>query len=284
MKRYTLINTIGVELRKALRGKALWISVALGLLFCGLDLLERYDAIKQAVEGVLDMRERGYQVYLGYSLFLSWMGLGGGSYGSAMYYTVWPALAAMAFGWSYNNERISGVYNQIAVRVGVKRYFTAKHTAVFISGGLAFALPLLLNLLALALIYPAGASGSLLDCNFLCGLNDSHPWAYCLAWCGMCFLFGGAAACLCHVAGTYLRHGVMAVLTPYAILIGIEVLTLLLRESILPEVIRYTISPYQMVINGGWANPWWLLFGTLAVMTLGSYAIGYWQVKRSELV
>lgn len=283
MKHSILRSTIWAELCKAMRSKALWIAVAIGLLFSALNIFEGYDAFLKAVEIVDESRADGYAVGLGYSLFRAWMG-NVVSYGAAMFFTVWPVLAAMAFGWSYNNERISGVYNQIAIRVGRKRYFTAKHTAVFISGGIAVALPLLIDLLVLAMIYPADSSGGFNNSHFLCALSEASPWGYSLAWCGMCFLFGGTVACVCHVVGTYLRHSVMVVLTPYAILIAIEALTTMLRTAIAPQIIRYTISPFQMVINGGWANPGWLLFGTLIIMTLGSYAIGYWQVKRHELV
>lgn len=283
MKTHTLTNAMGTEFRKALRCKTLWIALAVGLAFVALDLVERYDAIQKAIDNVEWAREQGYGMYLGYSVFSSWMGIAGGSYGSALFFAVWPVLAAMACGWSYNNERISGVYNQIVVRVGAKRYFLAKHTAAFLSGGIVVALPLLVDLLGLALIYPARGGVTLLDCHFLCGLAAYHPWIYCLARCALCFLFGGAAACMCHVVGTYLRHGVMVVLTPYAVLIAVEALTTVLRES-LPTEIIYTISPYRMVMTRGYAEPGWLLLGTLAVLTVGSYAIGYFQVKRHELV
>ena len=119
-----------------MRSKALWIAVAIGLAFSALNIFESYDAFLKAVENVDESRADGYAVGLAYSLFHAWMG-NTGSYGSAMFFTVWPVLAAMAFGWSYNNERISGVYNQIAIRVGRKRYFTAKHTAQKIGVGTA---------------------------------------------------------------------------------------------------------------------------------------------------
>ena len=281
--KHTLRNVIWTELRKSMHSKALWTAVAIGLVFSALNIIETYDAFQESVETVIDMRTRGYLASTAYSLFRAWMGHGG-SYGAAMFFAVWPVLAAMAFGWSYNNERISGVYNQIAIRVGRRRYFTAKHTAVFVSGGIAMSFPVLIDLLVLAMIYPAGSGAGLNDSHFLCALNAENPWAYCLVWSGMLFLLGGAVACVCHVVGTYLRHGVMVVLTPYAILIAVDALTTMLRTAIAPKIIRYTISPLQMVYNGGWANPGWLLFGTILLMTLGSYAIGYWQVKRHELV
>ena len=283
MKSHMLWNVLCIELRKALRSKPFWMALAIGMLFSALDLLEQYHNIRQAMESIFELRELGMDIYLGYSMFLSWIGVGG-SYGKALLYSVWPAIAAMAFGWSYNSERFNGVYNQIAVRTGVKRYFIAKHTAVFISGGLAFALPVVINLLIMPLIWPVGASGCLQNTSFLCWLDHSHPWLFCFVQCGVLFLLGGAAACMCHVAGTYLRHGVMVVLTPYAILIAIEVVVAMLRENGVKLFLRYGLSPYLMVHPGAVTSPGWILLATLVLMIFGSYAIGYWQVKRNELV
>ncbi|MBQ7345414.1 MAG: hypothetical protein IJW45_05055 [Oscillospiraceae bacterium] len=285
MGKHIFWNTLRVELRKASRSKLLWTALLLGCAFLALDLYESYINIQQAIDNTQRSEELGLgKGYLGYSLFSSWCGIAGGTYGSALFLTVWPVLAAMAYGWSYNDERIAGVYDQIAVRVGPRRYFLAKHTAVFVSGGIAVMVPMLLDLLVMALFYPATDPVYLRDCNFLCALNYASPWAFSLARCLIYFLFGGAAACVCHVAGTYLRHGVMVILTPYAILMAIESLTTMLRESIDPVEILYTLSPFQMVRTAGFADPGWLLLGTLVIMTVGSYALGYWQVKRNELV
>lgn len=81
----------------------------------------------------------------------------------------------------------------------------------------------------------------------------------------------------------FVVHG-MVVLVPYAILVAGEMLDSVLRESIYPVEIRYTISPKQMIDGTGYVEPGWLVLGTLSVLTLGSYALGYWQEKRHELV
>lgn len=283
MKQPTLLRSVRAELYKVLHNKMLWIAIGMGLVLIVMDLWEAYEGIRHARENVIQWQAEGKAVYLGYSLFQSWIFSGSGTYAAGLLVTIWPLLAAMAFGWSYNNERISGVYNQVVSRIGIHRYFLSKHIAVFISGGLAHSIPIVVNLLVMALIYPAWGHPDVLDINFLSGLALASPWGFCIAMCGMSFLWGGATACICHCTGTYLRHGVMVVLVPYALYIIIDTLI-----SVYYTLTRTTIfiqwSPRLLGAFFAIANPGWLQFSFLILFTLGSYAIGLWQVKKHELV
>lgn len=284
MKQPTLLRSVRAELYKALHNKMLWIAIGIGLVLITMDLWEAYEGIRHARENVIQWQAEGIDTYLGYSLFQAWIYAGSGTYGAGLLITIWPLLAAMAFGWSYNNERLSGVYNQVVSRIGIHRYFLSKHISLFISGGLAYSIPIVVNLLAMALIYPAWGRPPVLDVNFLSGLALASPWSFCIAMCGMSFLWGGATACICHCTGTYLRHGVMVVLVPYALYIIIDTLI----------SVYYTLTPNTILIQwsprllGAFfslsANPGWLQFSFLILFTLGSYAIGLWQVKKHELV
>ena len=283
MKQPTLLRSVRAELYKALHNKMLWIAIGIGLLLIAMDLWEAYEGIRHARESVIQDQAEDKAVYLGYSLFHAWIYSGSGTYGAGLLATIWPLLAAMAFGWSYNNERLSGVYNQVVSRIGIRRYFLAKHISVFISGGLAYSIPIVVNLLGMALIYPAWGHPDVLDINFLSGLALASPWGFCIAMCGMSFLWGGATACICHCTGTYLRHGVMVVLVPYALYIIIDTLI-----SVYYTLTRTTIfiqwSPRLLGAFFAIANPGWLQFSSLILFTLGSYALGLWQVKKHELV
>lgn len=283
MKKSTLRRSVGTELYKALHNKMLWIATGIGLILVAMNLWEQADGIRCAAEDVLRFRAEGKEIYLGYSLFFSWMYLGSGTYGASLLTTIWPLLAAMAFGWSYNNERISGFYNQVASRVGIRPYFLSKHVAVFISGGLAYSIPVIVSLLGLALIYPAYGTPAVFDTNFLSSLALVSPWGFCIAMCGMSFLWGGATACICHCAGTYLRHGVMVVLVPYALYIIIDSL-LSMSYALFPDHSYIMWSPQLLGAFTGSHNPGWLQFSYLIAFTLGSFAIGLRQVKKNELV
>lgn len=284
MKQPTLLRSVRAELYKALHNKMLWIAIGIGLVMITMDLWEAYEGIRHAREKVIQWQAEGKDLYLGYSLFRAWIFSCSGTYGAGLLITIWPLLAAMAFGWSYNNERTSGVYNQVVSRIGIRRYFLSKHIAVFISGGLAHCIPIIINLLAMALIYPAWEHPSVLDSTFLSGLALASPWGFCIAMCGMSFLWGGATACICHCTGTYLRHGVMVVLVPYALYIIIDtvisVYYTLTQTTIFIQWSPRLLGAFFATI----VNPGWLQFSYLILFTLGSYALGLWQVKKHELV
>lgn len=285
-----MTNALRTELRKALTNKMLYIAIGIGLVFCAWDVVENYEKMRffdEQLQWIIDSGARLRTGHDGYSLFYLWMGLSPNTRSASMFYLIWPVLAAMAYGWSYINERRSGVYNQIASRTGAKTYYVAKYIAVFVSGGLAVGVPMLLNLLANALVCPyaviSSSFGIVLNGHFLSELFYTNPWAYGLVWCCMVFLSGGVAACLCFVVGTKLRHGVMVMLTPYAIYVVLNSLISNLEQSVWME--NYlALSPLALIrATPGHYNPEWLVFGILGLLTLISFGVGYWQVVKHEL-
>ena len=122
-------NTIRSELYKALTNKMLYIAMAIGLAFWTMDVLENGKMMAYFDENLEWTVNSGLRVgtgHEGYSLFFLWSGLAPQTKGANLFYTVWPVLAAMAYGWSYSDERRSGVYNQIAARTSAKTYYIAK--------------------------------------------------------------------------------------------------------------------------------------------------------------
>lgn len=282
MKKATLRKTVATELYKVFHNKMLWIALAVGIALCTMDLLEQYSEFRQIVRRVEEERAQGNDSWMGVGALSNWIFTGSGTYSSGLLMTIWPLLTAMAFGWSYNSERIGGVYNQIVSRVGVRRYFLSKQIAVFISGGVVHALPITLNLLAMGVLLPDYGGITVADYHFLSDLALVSPWLFCLAMCVMVFLWGGATACICHCVGTYLRHGVMVVLVPYALYIGIDAVLSGIYAVYGGSQIQ--LSPRLLGFVLGERNPGWVQFGFLILFTLGSYAIGYRQVKKHELV
>lgn len=286
-------SALRTELKKALYNKMLWIAIGIGLLFCCGDILENIPQIQDYTQMILSWsvsaqdRKVGTG-HMGFSLFYLWMGLCPNTYSGYLFFTIWPVLTAMAYGWSYNEERRSGVYNQIAARSSVVAYYVSKYIAVFISGGLAIGIPMLVNLLGNALVCPyepiSPIAGPVSNQYFLSELFYTCPWAYGLAWCGTTFLLGGTAACLCFTVGAKLRYSVIVILTPYAIYVALDALLASFGIAFMNEV-NLILSPLRMIYaTPGFGNPEWFLFTALLVLIAGSFTIGYWQVTRHELV
>lgn len=279
-------NTLRAELWKATHNKMFFLSLAVGLFLALADSYLSSLTVNELHQSTLEMLERGYGTggHAGFSLFVLWMPINGFQITTTYFFLIWPALAAIPYGWSYCQERRSGVIQQIATRSNKRTYFNAKFLAVFISGGLAVMLPILINLLVDALICPYALPilgiVPVFNGNFLSALYYTNPWIYAICWCIMEFLFGGAAACLCFVVGSMLKFQVMTILVPLVLLTVFDRLSVPLFHST-----NLTVSPLQMVAAAS-ANitPGWVLFTALGIMLGISYVAGYWQVVKHEAI
>lgn len=282
-------TAIRSELYKAVHTRMLYIAIATGLVICAVDVISCIGLIQEFDTRIASIVNRNASLrtgHTGYSLFYLWMGISSTNLGGGLFHIVWPALAAMAYGWSYNEERRSGLYNQIVIRSSPTAYYNAKYIGVFVSGGLAVSVPLLINLLVNALILPYDVPfpGTIPNGYFLSQFFYTCPWAYGLIWCCMVFLMGGAAACFCFLSGTKLRHSVMVILAPYAMYICIDAVLYGFLPNVMTKI-NLMISPlWQIQARPPLQNPAWLLFAFLAVETAISYGVGYWQVVKHELV
>ena len=275
------------ELWKALHNPMFYAALAIG---CGITLINVVENLAVAEElraSVLaEDHTGGSRSPWGFSLFFLWMPVNGMSYGKTLFYLVWPVLAAMPFGWSYLQERRGGLYNQLIIRTGRSTFYLAKYTAVFVSGGLAVAVPVLFNLLVNAMFCPYELPHILNmlqigDGYALSELYFTAPWVYALLWCGIDFLLGGAAAGLCFVVGTWLRLQVMTILTPFALLLVLDAAIAAIRD-------RYgwnlELSPLQLAASvPGHPNPEWAVMAAFLLLAAVGFGLGYWQVVRHEL-
>ena len=171
--------------------------------------------------------------------------------------------------------------------MGRKKYFFAKYLAVFVSGGLALMTPLLFDLLANALVCTYWVPNVtyyltlVFDGHFLSTLYYTQPWLYALLWCGMTFLWGGAAACLCLTVGTWPKLRSVVTILPFIVLMAVDGVI-----AVLPAYAKgkLELSPMLLVrCAPPHMNPGWLEFLALSVLTLFSLALGYWQVVKHEL-
>ena len=284
-------KSIRSELYKALHNKMLLVSIVVGTLFCAMDVMDNVEKIHYFNESIQWAMDSGLRIgtgHEGYSLFYFWMGLYRGTRGANLYCTIWPILAAMAYGWSYSTERRAGVTAQIVTRTGKRAYFVSKYIAVFVSGGLAVAVPLLLNLLGNALVCPyadiSPVFGLMSDRDFLSELFYYNHWLYGICWCGVVFLQGGVAACLCFLAGHLLRYMVMVILVPFALYLAWDAVVVTFQTTLFKDV-DLPLSVYKTIgALPGFPMPEWYLFTVLGLLAVVSFAVGYWWVVKRDVV
>ena len=194
-----MLRCVKAELRKAFQNRMFLISLAVGLLACGMDVVQNALTVRRLTETMLELEGISTSPE-GFSLFTQWIAVNGTTFGNIVFYFVWPILAVLPFGWSYTEERRSGLFDQIVSRVGRRTYFVSKYAAVFVSGGAAVALPVLADLLANALVCPYCVPEAVTSVTpitngyFLSRLFFTSPWAFALLWCCVEFLWGGVTA------------------------------------------------------------------------------------------
>ena len=280
-------NCVKTELWKATHNPMFYAALFIGCLIALVNVFENGILAKELSEYILSDDYVGSRSPWGFSLFLLWLPVNVISYVTALFSMVWPILAAMPFGWSYLQESRGGLYRQIAVRVGRRACYAAKYIAAFVSGGLAVAIPILFNLLVNARICPDVLPNimnyvQIGDGYFLSELYFTVPWAYALIWCAVTFLLGGAAAGLCFLVGTKPRFQVMAILTPFALLMVLDGIYTAAYER---GYHALELSPMRLAMAvPSTPNPEWLVFIAFMAMTILGFAVGYWQVVRHELV
>ena len=281
-----MIRCVRAELNKAFKNRMFLISLGIGLLICEVDVIQNALTVRSLTETMLSLDDISKSAE-GFSLFVEWIAVNGSTFGNMVFYFVWPILAVLPFGWSYAEERKSGLFDQIVSRVGRKTYFVSKYTAVFVSGGAAVALPVLTDLLVNALICPycvpdvVTSITPITNGYFLSHLFFTSPWAFALLWCGMEFLWGGVVACICFVAGTRLRHQVMVLLIPFVTLVLLDAVCSLLMGVGTGNI---ELSPMRLVQAAPFSsNPRWLLLSYLGFFFAVTFIGGYRKVVKHEL-
>lgn len=261
----------------------------IGLACSAINLLESLQRAAELKQLNLEAVELGMEINpscTGFSLFTSWIALHPTGSGSMLFYLILPILSAIPYGWSYCWDRKTGYYHQVITRMGRKSYFAAKNLAVFISGGLAAGLPVLMDLLACAMFLPDRAvrvSDNLLPIlNYALGarLLYTNRWWYAVLWCGLTFLWGGAFSCLCILPGTRFRLGTLTVLTPFAVVLAADALI----RSVGEVLERKTFSILELPRPGSTSfSPGWAVILILILLMIQTLAVGYWRMVKHEL-
>ncbi len=279
-------NTLKVEIWKATHNPFFSLSLAIGMGIILLDVIQNAITVADLVQKNMEAGLIGNGLQ-GISLFSRWIAVNGFTFGSVYFYLVWPVLAAMPYGWSYAQEAKSGILNQYLARTSRSAYFFAKYAAVFLTGGFAVACPVFTDLLLNALFCPVTVPEvthlltGITDGYFMSDLFYTHPWCYAVLWCCVEFLYGGAAACLCFLAGSRMKFSVMVMLVPFGLLYILDIIgTFILTVT----HVNLALTPLdQAMAASSVANPEWIVFGTIGVLIIISLIIGYWQVTRHEL-
>ncbi len=164
--------------------------------------------------------------YCPQSLFYSW--LGGNTYPmqSYLYFLILPILASLPYGSSFFEDRKSGYIKSIYIRADKRKYLFSKYIAVFVSGGIAVVLPLIVNLAVSGLFLPdlipeSYGNATLNPTSFLYKLYYTHPWRYIVVFLVIDFIFAGLFAGISLTVSFFVEYRFFTVIASFFIYIFI---------------------------------------------------------------
>lgn len=234
---------LGAECYKAFHSRFFWISLLTGCLFgllSGLYSIEGYWEVRESL-----MMLGGNPMTQAFGLYNSWIGGESSSLGFVFFFTLFPVLAALPYGWSYQEEVKSGYLKIAEVRAGRLRYLGAKYIAAFLAGGGCVVLPLIGNFILTACFVPAVKPSILYEIYYpmhygaICSeLFFEHPFLFVVMYWCIDFIFGGLFAAMAMATGFFSKKRIVALLGPF-----LFVLMLQYARTFLFGIVYREISP-----------------------------------------
>ncbi len=235
-------NILCIELRKSLKNKLFIFSVIVGFAVSFLSFLYNYELYTIALEeNKLYSNEFGiiYNPMLSMNtLYNSWVGGEAFTLGTTIFFFIFPILIAIPYGWSYCSELKSGYIKNTVTRCGKMQYFISKYIATFVSGGLAVAIPLICNFILTASFIPAYQPQvrymqyyGVFSNTFMSEIFYQYPNIYVIIYILIDLIFFGLIACLSCTAANLIKNKVVAILTPFGVMLIFNYIADIIKSS-----------------------------------------------------
>ncbi len=284
MKR-TLVN----ELEKMIHSRTLLFSFLIGVAVSSANVVENYRLTKWFL-GLQELNHvPGYGTL---NIYTNWINGANMGMGAAVFFVIFPLLAAIPFSWSLQSERHSGYTNQLLTRSAKKNYLMAKYIAVFLSGGISVCGAMTVNFMANAWILPLVEPMHILvrggDGMFLSRLLFTKPMIYIFLCLLTSFVWAGTLACLAMTVGMLIKNTVMLVLVPFLLIFGGSFLVNALtpvRNAATGFLGKLTVNPLQLLqavtLN---ANPAWYVWSIQLGLLILVSALYFLRGMRDEIL
>ena len=215
------MNIYILELKRSLLNKWTLISFSIVSVICGLQCIEVY---KSRLESIQILIDQGYDAVINICFetpYSNWIMCYPSIHWAILAY-MFPLLAVLPHSMSYYKDYKSGYIKQMLVRVTAKQYTRAKYIATFISGGLVFVLPMILEFMVLATFLPLHDPhrfNGMLNGETVFGMQlfYEHPFVFTLMWWGIEFVFAGLFACIALMVSKYISNYFSVFITPFTI-------------------------------------------------------------------
>jgi hypothetical protein len=206
------------ELRRAFVNRLFVLALSIG---CLIVLSHFIWAIPQAAQAseMFDalIAKGGYPE----SLFNHWIGYQGYVLQATLYFFVLPLLVCIPFADSLFIDRRDGYARSIVTRVPQRYYYVAKAFSVFLTAATVAVVPLILDLLLTALLYPAvvptptAGTFPLFEFSMWSDVYYSAPYLYTVCYLVLIALFSGLIATIALMFSYLVANRFLVLLAPF---------------------------------------------------------------------
>ncbi len=225
-------NVLITECKKATHNKFFVIALSIGIvlnLLSALYCIERYFELQTILENQYSqMMVKVNPMIQSEGLYNNWIGGEVFSFGFGLFFTLFPILALMGYGWSHSIETSRRYTKMAVILCGRKRYFLAKYIATFLSGGFIMVAPLAINFIVTACFIPA-VHPTILYPNY--GMDFGSMWSelfyinplvFVILYLILDFVFAGLFATFGLACSFFTKISFISVIVPYLIILLIH--------------------------------------------------------------
>ena len=252
-----------IEMERALKGAAFKIALIIGMIIVTVQFVKvgLHNALNP-----LEFFEYG-GLTLPYTVIYTWIG---GSFN--VYYTLYirllPIMVVLPYAATYYTDRRTGIIRNYYCRTKKINYLIAKFTAVFTTGGIVAVLPLLVNLLATAMLLPSMWSS----------IFFTHPYVYYLLYFILQFICGGLLATVSLMVSLWVNNTFIVLLFPVVLCEFLNA-----ASSWIPYMKVRAIAPYRLFSMSQLATNYWESYVLFIVMIVVLDVVLYiWRGLKND--
>ncbi len=277
-----------IEIKKAICNRMFVIAVLIGISITLLGFFQQLPYRYTEVQGFDGVEANPCTPV--YILFNHWIGGEIFSLGTSIYFFVFPLLICVPYGWSYCNEKKSGYSKMVMVQSGKMQYLCSKYIALFLSGGLAMAIPMIGNFLLCCLFFPAVTpmvnyctSYGVFYESLMSTLYYTMPFLYVFLYLCIDFIFAGLLACICMAVSAFLKQTWITLVIPFFICLLIHFSRRYIYTSM--TVAYKQISPFYFLrpAETAYAASFSIILGMATCIFIISFMMGVIWEKKHEV-
>lgn len=185
-----------VEIRRAIINRSLLISIIIGTIITVSQVVMCVIPTYKMLDFYILDGKGEYPA----SVFNTWIGGEGYTFHPELYNILIPLLACLPYAGTLYSDKKSGYCKNIYVKTEKRKYYKAKFIAVFLSGGIAVTVPLIINLYLTALIMPSlipdasSMTFPIFECSMWSEIFYQKPYIYIAGYILLIFFLAGLFA------------------------------------------------------------------------------------------